>query len=283
MSTVSWRARSLKTALRDALEQADVSGREAAKRLGVSPMRVSRWLDYREAAPSAADVSRLLEAIGVTGDDAYRIIQLADAAGDDWLLSGPPGINPQLAAVLACERDAIRITECAPTVVPGLLQIRDYARSIIGSGGLERHEVETRVTWRIARSDALTRRTNPVDFTAFIGLPAIHATIGGARVMGDQLAHVIDFGRRGNVTIQAVDMSGDWTPMHAGAFVIYEFETMPPAVYLEHYRSGALVTEEDDVAAYQTAAEKVRRGAMSPADTLELIANAIPRDMETTK
>ena len=283
MSTVSWRARSLKQVLRDTLKSADVSGREAAKRLGVPPMRVSRWLDDKEPAPSAANVAHLLEKIGVTGDELRRIVQLAQDTGDDWLVSGPPGINPQLAAVLACERDAVRITECAPTAIPGLLQIRDYARGIIATTGLDRHEIETRVTWRIARGDSLTRRTDPVDFTAFIGLPAIHATIGGQRVMDDQLEHVAVLSRRhSNITIQAVDMSKGWTPMHAGAFVIYEFDGMPTAVYLEHYRSGALVVEEDDVAAYQAAAEDIRRVAMSPADTLGLIANVTSRT-EITK
>lgn len=241
-------------------------------------MRVSRWLDDKEPAPSAADVARLLNEIGLAGDEFHRIVQLAEDTGDDWLVSGPAGINPQLAAVLACERDAIRITECAPTVFPGLLQIRDYARSIIAGGaGLDQEEIETRLTWRIARGDALTRRTGAVDFTAFIGLPAIHANIGGQQVMADQLAHVADLSRRhDNVNIQAVDLSDGWTPMHAGAFVIYEFESMPAAVYLEHYRSGALVVEEDDVTAYQTAAEDIRRVAMSPADTLGLIAKRYP-------
>lgn len=285
MAINSWRIRSLKAVLREALKSSGVSAREAGRRLDVSHMRVSRWLDDDEPAPTAADVARFLTAIVVVGEEYDRIVAMAEATGDDWLVSGPPGINPQLAAVLACERDAIRITECAPSVFPGLLQIRDYARSIIATGGsgLAAQEVETRVMMRIARGDAVTRRTKPVKFDVLIGLQAIHANVGGPQIMADQLAHVADLGQRDNITIQAVDMSGDWTPAHAGAFVIYEFDGMPTAVYLEHYRSGALVVEEDDVAAYQTAAETLRRVAMSPDDTARLIASVIPDSMETTK
>ena len=99
--------------------------------------------------------------------------------------------------------------------------------------------------------------------------------------MTDQLMHVAEMARRDNVTIQAVDLSRDWNPAHAGAFVIYEFDGMPPVVYLEHFSSGALLVEESDVAAYKTAAEEIRRVAMSPADTLGLIASVIPTEVET--
>lgn len=286
MVTSSRRARSLKAVLRDVLKRSNVSGRQAAERLGVSPMRVSRWLSNKEPAPSAADVSRLLTAIDVTGEEYDRIVAMAEATGNDWLTSGPSGINPQLASVIECERDAHRIIDCAPTVMPGLLQIRSYAQAVIASSSrnekLADYQVETRVLMRVGRAEAITRRRAPVEFTALIGLPAITGSIGGPKVMADQLAHIADMATLDNVTIQAVDLSGDWNPAHAGAFVIYEFDDeQPPTVYLEHMFSGAFLVETADVAAYQASAESLRREAMSPADTLELIASVIPADTET--
>lgn len=282
MTTNSWRARSLKAVLRDTLKRAKVSGREASKRLGVSPMRVSRWLDNNEPAPSAADVSRLLTAIEVTGQEYDRIVAMAESTGNDWLVSGPSGINPQLASVIECERDARRITDCAPNVMPGLLQIRGYAQAVIArSEALTDYELETRVLMRIGRAEAVTRRRDPVEFIGLVGMPAIRGGIGGPKVMADQLAHVAEMGQLDNVTIQAVDLAGPWNAAHAGAFVIYEFDDLPTTVYLEHQFSGAFLVEAADVAAYQASAEALRREAMSPEETAELIASVIPGETET--
>lgn len=282
MATISWRARSLKAALRSALKRSGMSEREVARQLRINHVKVNRWLDEDEAAPNPADTASFLTVIEVVGDERDRILSMASSDDADWLVSGPPGINPQLATVMECERYAIRITECAPLVIPGLLQTGDYARAIIqrGSPNLSGHEVSNLVTLRIGRRDALTR-VHPVEFTAFIGTPAIHGGIGGHEVMSSQLTLVNELAARRNVTIQAFDTAGDWSPAHAGPFILYEFDHLPATVYLEHHRSGVILVDEADVADYKTAAETIRREAMSPTATAGLIADAIPT-METT-
>lgn len=284
MATISWRARSLKAALRSALEDSGMSRRSVAERLNISHTKVNRWLSDDWPAPNEADTASLLVCVGVTGAQRDRVLSIARAADADWMVSGPPGINPQLAGVLECERDAVRIFEWQPLVWPGLLQSSDYARAVIArSGDLSDAEIAARVMMRLARRDALTR-ARPVDFTAVVGMPAVTGRIGGLEVMADQLSHVRDVTARDNVTIQVLDLGGDWTPGHPGAFILYEFgDDMPPTVYLEHYRSGAFLVDEADVAAYKDAAETLRREAMSPTATAGLIADAIPRSsLETT-
>lgn len=284
MATNTWRVRSLKAVLRDALKRSDMSAREVARRLDVSHTKVNRWLDDDTGAPTAEDVSAVLAVIGLTGDERDRILSMARATASDWLVSGPPGINPQLASVMECERDALRITEWAPLVIPGLLQTGEYAQHIIsrGSAALSDQEIETRVMMRIARRDALTRR-RPVELCALIGIPAIRGGIGGGDVMADQMAHLAAFAKRDNVVIQVCDLAGEWHAGFAGAFILYEFDDMPATVYLEHHRSGAFLVDEADVADYKTAAAEIRRVAMSPDETAGLIASVIPSSsMETT-
>lgn len=282
MATGTRRARSLGAALKAARDRTKVSGREVSRQLEISHTKVQRW-ETGETAPSPEDVASYLAVIGVTGAERDRILSLARTSDEsDWLMSGPPGISAQLASVMDCERTALRITEWAPLVIPGLLQTSDYARSVIsrGSGDLSATEVDTRVMVRIARRDALTRR-NPVELHAIVGVLAIHGRIGGAEVMADQLRHLDEMARRENVTVQALNLDGEWSPAHVGQFIIYEFDGTPPVVYLEHYRSGAFLVDQDDVATYQTAAEEIRREAMSPDETAGLIASVIPT-METT-
>jgi hypothetical protein len=70
-------------------------------------------------------------------------------------------------------------------------------------------------------------------------------------------------------------------PGLAGPFVIYDFEAAPSIVLLEHHRTGAFVFEQDDVAAFTAAAGEIRRVAMSPDDSTELIAE-IAQQLERT-
>lgn len=278
------RARQLAAVLRDAAERADLSNRDVARLLGISHTTVNTWLSKTDPKPpKSEDVATLLAHLQVTGEERDRILQLARSEEADWLVSGPPGMNPQLATVMECERDATTITAWAPLVIPGLLQTSDYARAIIsrGSPDLTAHELDSMVMVRNARRDILVRR-HPVTLHAFIGLPAIHGGIGGREVMADQLNHVLEIGKRDNVTVQAVDLTGDWQPAHAGQFVIYESESLPPTVYLEHHRSGSFLDSASEVAAYQGAVEQLKEEAMSPDRTAGLIADVIARALETT-
>jgi predicted nucleic acid-binding protein len=282
MATNLWRGRALKNVLREAVKSSGVSAREAARRMNVSHTWVNDQLSATKPVPSAADVSRLLAAFEIVDPEFTRIVAMAETAGSDWMIGGTPGINPQLAAALACEQDTglVRITECAPLVFPGLLQTDDYARRIIARSvtDLAEVEIQTRVMLRIARANAITRKRNPIEFHALVGLPAITGGIGGPQVMADQLEQARDMARLDNVTLQAVDLSGEPSYAHSGAFVLYEFTDLPAAVYLEHMSSCAVLVEDVDVAAYKSAAEALCREAMSPADTLGLIAGVIPDD-----
>lgn len=284
MTRAAHHANALGAALQAARERAKVSQRKVGEALGRSHTTISRW-ESGEIVPSIEDVAAFLAVIGVTGDERDRILALARASEDtDWLISGPTGISPQLAAVMHYERTATRIFEYSPLGIPGLLQTPDIANAIVSrsSASISRDEIEGRVMVRMHRQAALTR-LDPVELCAVIGYHAIHGRLGGHRVMAAQLRHLTEMGERSNVTIQAYDVAAaeEWNPGHAGQFVLYEFAQLAPVVYLEHHRSGAFLVDEKDVAAYQAAAEIIRRVAMSPDETAGLIASVIP-SMETT-
>lgn len=276
MARNSPRARSLARVLRDVRERSGLSERDVARRIGVSNQTVNRWVKG-EVTPNSEWVSAFLTACGVDKEERERIMSLARAPESDWLVSGPAGINPQLASVLEYERDANHITEWAPLTIPGLLQTTDYARSVIsrGSPELSPQELENMVMVRNHRRDILTRRRNPTHLEAFIGLPAILGGVGGRAVMRDQLEFLLEMAERTSVTIQAVDLSGEWTPAHLGQFIIFETPGLPATVYLEHHRSGSFKDGASDVTAYRKAAEQLKEAAMSPDRTARLIADVI--------
>lgn len=275
MATTSWRALGLKAALRSALEVADVSGRTAAARLEVPPMRVQRWLDEDERAPSPAEVADLLAAVPeVPADERARILRIADAPDTDWQ-SGPPGINPSLATVLQCERYATRIFEFQLVRWPGLLHSSDYARAVISQDAtLTAGEVESLVHIRNARRDVLTR-PRPLEFGAVVGIPAVLGTFAGPDIAASQLRHVQALAERDNVTVQAVDLGATYVP--SAPFIVYEFEDMPTTVFVESLHTSRYTVDQAATTVCMDAAETLRRVAMSPDATARLIADAIPK------
>jgi hypothetical protein len=59
-----------------------------------------------------------------------------------------------------------------------------------------------------------------------------------------------------------------------------EFPVASPIVHVEHYRASAFLWDEDDVAAYFGATEKIQERAMTPDHTSEAIEEML-RGLET--
>ncbi|MEU6130060.1 helix-turn-helix transcriptional regulator [Saccharopolyspora sp. NPDC047091] len=269
-SGITPRARALSSAIRSVREKSGISGRELSSRLGVSHGTVSHWETGRRV-PTPEDVAGLLGAAGVTGKERQRLLELARHASEpNWLTVGMPGIPQQLAGAVECERSASAIVEWAPMGLPGLLQTADYARSIATSSGMDRQEIERRVTIRMGRREVVTRRS-PVHLTALIGEDAIRDRIGNAETMLDQLQHLLEFARRDNIAIQVVRRCTGWHPGVAGPFVLYEFPDSPDVVHFEHYSSGAFVPDEDDVQAYHSAVRVIKKVALDQEETIRFI------------
>ncbi|GAB3695493.1 helix-turn-helix transcriptional regulator [Saccharopolyspora tripterygii] len=264
------RARALAAAIRTVREESGISGRELSKRLGMSHGTVSHWETGRRV-PTQADVAALLAAAGVSGDEKHRLVEMARNAGEpNWVAVGIPGIPPQLAGVVECERAASDVVQWSPMAVPGLLQITDYARAASLAAGLAPSEVETRTTVRASRREVLTRRS-PLRLHAMIGEYAIRDVIGDSEVMADQLRHLRSTAERGNVTLQVVPSHVGWHPGLAGPFVLYEFPDSPPTIHFEHHSSGTFVVDAADVQGYRQAVLEIGKLALSPEASAELI------------
>ncbi|WP_344854092.1 helix-turn-helix transcriptional regulator, partial [Amycolatopsis ultiminotia] len=66
----------LGVALRAARGRAHFGLRELARRVGTNPALISNW-ELGQRTPYVVDVAGILGALGVTGDDKRRILQLA--------------------------------------------------------------------------------------------------------------------------------------------------------------------------------------------------------------
>lgn len=273
------RGKALAAALRQARDRTGIAGREIARQLGVSHAAVSHW-ETGKRIPRLEDVASLLAILGVTGDERERVLELARHASDpDWLTVGIPGLAQQLAGVMECERTASFLAEWSPWLIPGLLQTSDYARAVLGGGGVLPGDIESRLIVRLGRRDVLSRR-DLEELVILIGEPGIRQVIGGRAVMADQLRHVQRLAGAG-VTVQVVPIGDGWHPGLMGPFIFYRFPDSPSIAHIEHHRSSVFVFDENDVAAYQVATATLRDVALNPTESTAFLREVIA-ELETT-
>jgi transcriptional regulator with XRE-family HTH domain len=274
------RARELGAALRRARDDMGMTQRALASAIGRrASSHIARW-ESGELSPSETDTATVLGVLRVTGSERDRLLELARAAADpNWIA---PGVDKQLAALMEYERTAERITDVSPLLIPGLLQTGDYARAIMFGAGATRGEADHRVALRLSRRDVLTR-AEPGEFVALIGEHALSSAPCTPKVMLEQLQHMLRSARTDHITIQMLTMDGQYSPALQGAFMLLEFASTRPVVHLEHYRSSATITDTKDARDFQAAVDTLRREAMSPGRTTELIAEITEKyEMECT-
>lgn len=281
VNTGTAKARHIGAGLRAARDTQGLTVRALSAQIGIDHTLLSRYeTGQRSAQPE--DVAAILTALGVNGEKRQALVDLArEKDSAHWLGIGMPAQKQQLEALLEFERTATHIVDVSPLLIPGLAQTSSYVRAMMTTGGVPAGEVETRVSVRIGRRDAL-QRPGPAQFHGYIGETALRQVIGGTQVMREQLQYLLTLGEQPNVELRVIPARCDWNPALEGPFVVVEFEQATPLVHLENRRSGLFLHEPDDVEAYQEAVGRVQKEAMSPAATAELIADVIT-ELETTQ
>ncbi|WP_412743042.1 helix-turn-helix domain-containing protein [Krasilnikovia sp. MM14-A1004] len=121
---------------------------------------------------------------------------------------------------LVFEREATLIRWFDPLIIPGLLQIEDYARAIFaGSRLIDDEEVERRVGARLQRQEIL-HAPCPPDLLTIIDEAALRRPVGGPGVMAAQCEHLLHCAERSTVRIHVVPTTAGAYAGLAGPFVI---------------------------------------------------------------
>ncbi|MCX2728696.1 helix-turn-helix transcriptional regulator [Saccharopolyspora sp. NFXS83] len=266
------KARALGAELRECRAEAGLTQQQLAEQIGVSYVSISRY-ETGTRTPKPEDVAQILATLGVTGDRYASLVEMSKGADQpNWLDTGQ-GIRKELTRLIEFERTATEITDVATSVIPGLLQTADYARSVMAATPTD--EVEPYVAMRVGRREVLTKR-NPVSFTAFIAETALRERIGGPEIALDQLHHLEKMAKLDNIAVFVLPaVSERWHPAHAGSFSFYTFAKTSPIVHLEHYASGVFLYDDSDVGPYQDALTTLREVAMSRNHSARTIAEIV--------
>jgi transcriptional regulator with XRE-family HTH domain len=184
------------------------------------------------------------------------------------------GVYPAwFASWVDAEQRAAVIRWWEPLLMPGLLQTADYARAVFDAwraidGGAD---TDVPVAARLARQ-TIFDRPSPPSVQAVIDETVLHRSVGGAKVMYDQLQHLAEMSERPRVTVQVLPAEVGVHVGLLGAFAIAGFEDDTPGiVYLESPDAGETTRHTATLAKIQLTFDTLRADAISGRASRDLI------------
>lgn len=176
---------------------------------------------------------------------------------------------------LEAERVAHMLRIWQPLVIPGLLQIAEYARALFIAAGADQDRADDLVTVRLDRQ-AILERPDPPHVVAVIDESVLHRLIGSPQIMADQLDRVADLAERPSITVQVLPSETGANAGLSGAFDLASSDGAPEVLRMEAVEdvtveSRSLVRQATNIFV------RVQADALPRAASLTLIREAAER------
>ncbi|MFB8776695.1 helix-turn-helix domain-containing protein [Streptomyces broussonetiae] len=273
------RRRKLGAELRALRARLGLTSGEAARLVGWHQSKVSR-IETGASGVKPTDVRLLLDAYGVE-DPELRELLLMLAGSDEgggrhhWWHAYRGVLPPTYRDFISLESQASAMRTLETSVVPGLLQTREYARAVTRAavGGQPQDQLEALVEVRLARQEVL-RAERPLELSAVLDEAVLRREVGGPGVMARQLERLAEAARLPQVRLQVLPFASGAHIGITGPFVIFSFSSTSDldVVVLDHLTSSLYLERKEDLEAYTEAFNTLRFHALSPEDSLDYIA-----------
>lgn len=236
----------LSATLRRLRKDADLSGTEAARRAGLSQSKVSRT-ETGAFMPTPEQVEALCRAYKAPAKVRRELVGMARELREDRMSArvvlerGGWYLQERIGRI---EEIAGRIRNVVPAYVPGLLQTRDYVRALFGRS-LSADDLDRTVEARMSRQHLLDTER---EFIFVLAEGALRWNMGGAAVMVNQLARLVEESHRENVHLGVIAWTTPATVPLQHTFTIYDSR----AVLFGTQSASALITDQREVAEYES-------------------------------
>ena len=225
--------KALREARRETLQQ-------TATALMFSPSKLSRIENGQAGEPHPRDVRDLIAHFQpAEAAEVDRLLALA-AAGrvPGWWQSAPYKMPSRLDTYIAYESAASSITAYVPTVVPGLLQTREYAASTLRRivPSLSPDEVEMQVEIRMRRQEEWRSRIPPAHTRYIIPETVLRRPADSPEGMKKQLESLLDIYAEPRVDLHIIPFAaGIYEAVELSATTVFSFDdsTDPNVVVIE--------------------------------------------------
>jgi transcriptional regulator with XRE-family HTH domain len=229
--------------------------------------KVGRFEANQWKRPEMSDIRDLLRIYDVDEGEKEQLEELAiQARARPWWRDYSDIFENEFPGF---ENDASRIRVFMPLVLPGLLQIQDYAEAFMRIGPRPPSWRRKVLDTRLRRQEILSRPgdTAPM-LTAVITEASLRYQWGSRSDRRDQIEHLIDMGRRPNIDLRIQRFTDGPPPGLMSAINIIDFaEGEPSIAFTETDFAVVEVNDPDQVSRYIQSFEKAVDGALEPSDT----------------
>ncbi|MFE6133507.1 helix-turn-helix domain-containing protein [Streptomyces sp. NPDC056437] len=252
------------------------SGKEAkvvARGALMSPSKLSK-IENAKLAAGAADVERILTAIGVSDEVKAEYTEAARASATEataWRLLKRIGVHKGQQATKALEAQMSTLRLFQPALVPGLLQTPEYIRAVLQRHNLSEDSLSRTINGRLERQAILYDNAKSLRF--IITEPVLRWRIVPPQMMAAQLDRIVSLSRLSHVDVHIVPLRIQQHDIANHAFVIRDDRM----VTIETVHAEVVVTDPRDVRLYVEKFEGFERVALS-GDHMRGLAESIRDD-----
>ncbi len=246
--------------------RAGLTGEQLASRLRTSQPKVSR-IENAKSVPTLADLEAWVKATNAKAEEVTELAALLDQIATEarsWRLVNRLGLAPRQHEIAELEQSAHTIRVFQPVMVPGLLQIADYARRVMEMTYTAGPDIAAAVAVRMERQTILYDQAKQFEFVVTEG--ALRWRPGPPDMMRAQLDRLISVASLPNVTLEPVQHGETPIPL-LHPFVIFELED-ESLVTAETYSTELQLHDTQDIARYRQVLDQLRPAAIPDAAAL---------------
>jgi transcriptional regulator with XRE-family HTH domain len=226
---------------------------QAAGALEWSPSKLIR-VEGGRSSITKVDLEALLTLYGVSSpEERERLVSLNRSARDRgwWDAYRSYGLDDTYLTYVGYEAGASVISQSLNTVVPGLLQTREYAVVLTENSADEADLVRPVVDLRMQRQSELAKRSEPPRQNYVLDEAVIRRHVGikqDPAIMPNQLRYMADRAETDDlVTVRVIPFAVGAHPGQSGPFTLLEFDgDLADVLYLDAGRGAITMIQGSD-------------------------------------
>lgn len=281
--------RQLGRALRDAREGAGFTLDRAAQLMEMGKTSLGRIEKGQNDKVRLRDIEALGRLYGTPAERVEELKALAQQmATKSWWQASRHLLLQGFNTYLGLEAGASQLSFYQPSMVPGLLQVRDYATAVELPffPNDTPADLQRRVEVRMRRASILTRKHSPIAAEFILHETVLHTMVSSKSTMAYQSRHLAEIGTRSNVSIRILPFAAGipWAGTPVLPYIILDFPdadrrngTEPPVVYTESTIGTMFFEEEDDVRRYREIHACLKQAALTEQLSRDLLRQVARR------
>ncbi|MER5744407.1 helix-turn-helix transcriptional regulator [Streptomyces sp. NPDC002225] len=270
------------SALRSLRMVAGLTMEEAAASLGLSGKPALSKIENGKQRVSGLGLTAFFQIYGVESEETRTKVKAmaalaASGKRTNLLDEYKDAVREPFEDYLLLEGLATKAELFSLHVIPGLLQTREYATSIVerSKAWHSKRQVDRFVDLRMHRQAVLTRE-KPLNLWCILDEAVLRRVVGSPEAMRGQLESLLETTEKHeHVGIQVLPFDAGAHAAPDGSFQLLGFQVGAPVVVAETMTISLYLEEDADVDRYQTAFDDLRTHALDPQQSRRLIQQLI--------